>query len=174
MRFRNLALAIISILLFHPATPAQQRVAALDRNDPELRAILSEIESDIEKGRIEEKIAGLSVAIVYDQDVLLSKGFGFANLDKKGPADSATVYRVGSITKLFTALMLMQLRDAGKLSLDDPIEKYLPELKSSRGSPMPGPPRFGRWWLTTPVCQSSLRWLSNMKTRKSSRRWKSS
>ena len=142
MRFRNLTLAIISILLVRLITPAQQPVAALDRNDPELRAILSEIESDIEKRRIEEKIAGLSVAIVYDQDVLLSKGFGFADLDKKVPADSATVYRVGSVTKLFTALMLMQLRDAGKLSLDDPIEKYLPEFKIKSRFPDARPATF--------------------------------
>jgi CubicO group peptidase (beta-lactamase class C family) len=97
MRFRNLIPAVISILLVHPVIPAQQAVAALDRNDPELRAILSEIESDIEKDRIENKIAGLSVAIVYDQDVLLSKGFGFANVDKKVPADSATVYLVARL-----------------------------------------------------------------------------
>jgi len=57
MRFRNLTLATLSILLVHLVTPAQQPVAALDRNDPELRAILSQIESDIEKGRIEKKIA---------------------------------------------------------------------------------------------------------------------
>src|SRR5215216_5357510 len=108
---------------------AQQVSTPLDKNDPELRAVLAEIESDIEKARVANKIAGLSVAIVYDQDVLLSKGFGYADVDKKVPADPTTVYRVGSVTKVFTALMLMQLRDAGKLNLDDPIEKYLPEFK---------------------------------------------
>ena len=50
---------------------AQQVAAPLDKNDPEIRAVLAELESDIEKARIEKKIAGLSVAIVYDQDVLL-------------------------------------------------------------------------------------------------------
>ncbi len=121
---------------------AQQVSPTLDKNDPEIRAILAEIESDIEKGRQEKKIAGLSVAIVYDQDVLFSKGFGFADVDKKVPADSMTVYRVGSITKVFTALMLMQLRDAGKLSLDDPIEKYLPEFKIKSRFPDARPATF--------------------------------
>jgi len=46
-----------------------------------------------------------------------SKGFGYADLEKKIPADPQTVYRIGSVTKSFTALMLMQLRDAGKLAL---------------------------------------------------------
>lgn len=121
---------------------AQQVAAPLDKNDPEIRAVLAEIESDIEKGRQEKKIAGLSIAIVYDQEVLLSKGFGFADLDKKVPADRTTVYRVGSVTKLFTALMLMQLRDAGKLNLDDPIEKYLPEFKIKSRFPDARPATF--------------------------------
>jgi len=60
---------------------AQQVTAPLDKNDPEIRAVLAEIELDIEKARQEKKIAGLSMAVVYDQDVLLSKGFGFADLD---------------------------------------------------------------------------------------------
>ena len=119
-----------------------QVVATLDKNDPELRAVLTEIESDIEKIRQDEKIAGLSIAIVYDQEVLLARGFGYADVDKKVPADRTTVYRVGSVTKLFTALMLMQLRDAGKLNLDDPIEKYLPEFKIKSRFPDARPPTF--------------------------------
>jgi len=121
---------------------AQKIVATLDKNDPEVRAVLAEIESDIEKARQKEKIAGLSVAIVYDQDVLFSKGFGFADVEKKIPADPKTIYRVGSVTKLFTALMLMQLRDAGKLNLDDPIEKYIPEFKIKSRFPDARPATF--------------------------------
>lgn len=121
---------------------AQQVAATLDKNDPEIRAVLAEIEADIEKRRQEKKIPGLSVAIVYDQEVLMSKGFGFADVDKKVPAERTTVYRVGSVTKLFTALMLMQLRDAGKLNLDDPIEKYLPEFKIKSRFPDARPATF--------------------------------
>src|SRR5918992_2612192 len=129
--------------LWPSSTVMAQRVAApLDKNDPEIRAVLAELEADIEKARVAKKIAGLSVAIVYDQEVLLSKGFGYADLDKKVPADSTTVYRIGSITKVFTALMLMQLRDAGKLSLDDPIEKYLPEFKIKSRFPDARPATF--------------------------------
>lgn len=135
---------VIALICLWPSSTviAQQVTTPLDKNDPEVRAVLAELESDIEKARIAKKIAGLSIAIVYDQDVLLSKGFGFADLDKKVAADSATVYRVGSITKVFTALMLMQLRDAGKLSLDDPIEKYLPEFKIKSRFPDARPATF--------------------------------
>ena len=135
--------AIALICLWPSSTVIAQRITTpLDKNDPEIRAVLDKIESDIEKARIAKKIPGLSIAIVYDQDVLWSKGFGFADLDKKIPADSATVYRVGSITKVFTALMLMQLRDAGKVSLDDPIEKYLPEFKIKSRFPDARPATF--------------------------------
>ena len=134
---------IALICLWPRSTVMAQRIATpLDKNDPEIRDVLAKIESDIEKARIAKKIPGLSIAIVYDQDVLFSKGFGFADLDKKVPADSATVYRVGSVTKVFTALMLMQLRDAGKLNLDDPIEKYLPEFKIKSRFPDARPATF--------------------------------
>jgi CubicO group peptidase (beta-lactamase class C family) len=61
---------------------------------------------------------------------------------KRSPADPQTVYRIGSVTKAFTALMLMQLRDAGKLQLDDPIEKYLPEFKIKSRFPDARPATF--------------------------------
>ena len=95
------ALAIALIFLLHTALPAQQpptiwsKPVAVDKNDPELRAILTEIEADAEKARVKAKIPGMSIVIVYDQDVLLAKGFGYADLEKKISADPQTVYRVG-------------------------------------------------------------------------------
>jgi CubicO group peptidase (beta-lactamase class C family) len=145
MSHSRCALAIVLIFLFHPALPAQYYpppAVAVDKNDPELRAILTEIEADTEKARLKAKIPGVSIVIVHDQDVLLAKGFGYADLEKKIPADPQTVYRTGSVTKVFTALMLMQLRDAGKLHLDDPIEKYLPEFKIKSRFPDARPATF--------------------------------
>ena len=138
------ALAIVLVLLLHTVSPAQQPASAVavDKNDPELRAILTEIEADAESARLKAKIPGMSIVIVHDQDALLAKGFGYADLEKKIPADPKTVYRVGSVTKAFTALMLMQLRDAGKLHLDDPIEKYLPEFKIKSRFPDARPATF--------------------------------
>jgi CubicO group peptidase (beta-lactamase class C family) len=141
MSHPRFALAIVLLFAFHTAVPAQLSVT-LDKNDPELRAILSEIEADAESARLKAKIPGMSIVIVHDQDVLLAKGFGYADLEKKIPADPQTVYRVGSVTKVFTALMLMQLRDAGKLQLDDSIEKYLPEFKIKSRFPDARPATF--------------------------------
>ena len=66
----------------------------------------------------------------------------YANLEKQIPADERSVYRVASITKLFTSTMMMLLRDAGKLNLDDPLEKYLPEFKIKSPFADARPPTF--------------------------------
>jgi len=68
----------------------------------------------------------LSIAIVLDQKTVFSRAFGYADVDKKIPATTKTIYRVGSITKLFAATMLMQLAERGKVQLNDPLIKYLP------------------------------------------------
>lgn len=69
---------------------------------------------------------GLSVGLIYDQELIWSRGFGYANVEQKSPAASDTLYRIASITKLFTSTAIMQLRDEGLLQLDDPVEKHLP------------------------------------------------
>jgi CubicO group peptidase (beta-lactamase class C family)/D-alanyl-D-alanine dipeptidase len=69
------------------------------------------------------------VAIVDDQTVIWSKGFGHADLAKKKPATPDTVYRVGSVSKLFTDIAIMQLVEEGKIDLDAPVSKYLPDFK---------------------------------------------
>ena len=109
---------------------------------PSLADVVAKIDENIEKNRVKQKIVGMSVVIVHDQDVLLAKGYGYADLASKTPANAQTVYRVGSITKVFTALAVMQLRDAGKLNLDDPIEKYLPEFKIKSRFPDARPVTF--------------------------------
>jgi len=69
---------------------------------------------------------GLSIAVVHDQAIVWSRGFGWADVDRKTPVTPDTRYRVASITKTFTATAIMQLRDAGKVRLDDRVQDYLP------------------------------------------------
>ncbi|MFN7962309.1 MAG: serine hydrolase [Thermoanaerobaculia bacterium] len=70
----------------------------------------------------------VSIAIVYDQELVWARGFGVADLESGRPATPETVYRLGSISKTFTATALLQLRDAGRLRLDDPVSRYLPSF----------------------------------------------
>jgi CubicO group peptidase (beta-lactamase class C family) len=90
---------------------------------------LSLLDAQIQIALREQNLPGLSAVVIADQHILWSKGYGYADVHRRIPATPQTIYRLGSITKLFTATMLMQLRDAGKLHLDDPIERYLPEFK---------------------------------------------
>ena len=69
---------------------------------------------------------GISIGIIHDQDLVWAKGFGHRDVEHRLPATTGTIYRIASITKTFTAMAVMQLRDAGQLQLDDPVAKHLP------------------------------------------------
>ena len=68
---------------------------------------------------------GLAVGIVYDGELLWGQGYGHANLETMTPVTLDTRFRIASITKTFTAVAILQLRDAGKLSLDDAASQHL-------------------------------------------------
>ncbi len=74
-------------------------------------------------------IVGSSFVFIKDNKLVFEEHFGSANLDKKQPVDVNTIYHWASNTKPFTGIAIMQLRDRGLLKLDDPVTKYLPELR---------------------------------------------
>lgn len=74
-------------------------------------------------------IIGSSLMLVQDGQIIAQELFGLANREKQQPVDENTIYHWASITKTFTGLAIMQLRDRGLLKLEDPIIKYLPELR---------------------------------------------
>lgn len=79
---------------------------------------------------LEDKaIPALSIALVDDQDLVWAAGFGLEDPDRKTAATAATVYRVGSVSKLFTDLAVMQDVEGGLLDLDAPVEAVLPSFR---------------------------------------------
>ncbi|MCX6595663.1 MAG: serine hydrolase [Acidobacteria bacterium] len=78
---------------------------------------------------------GVAVGVVHDQQLVWSKGYGYANTAAKTPLTAQTKFRMASHSKLFTATAIMQLREAGKLRLDDPITKYLPGIAITPADP---------------------------------------
>ena len=74
-----------------------------------------------------ESVVGLSIGVAQGDTVLCAKGFGLANVELEVPATAGTVYRIGSITKQFTAVAILLLVEDEKLKLDDTLGRFLPE-----------------------------------------------
>lgn len=72
-------------------------------------------------------VAGLTIGVKRGADLLLVKGYGMADIENSVPATAESVYRIGSVTKQFTAAAVLQLIEAGRVSLDDRIEQFLPD-----------------------------------------------
>ncbi len=86
------------------------------------------LESYIFEKMSASKQPGLSAAIVRESEVIWARGFGFRDLAGGLPATPHTLYGIGSVTKSFTAMAIMQLAEADKLSLDDPVSQHLPRF----------------------------------------------
>lgn len=94
------------------------------------------------------KLPGFVLGVVIDDELAYARGFGVADLQTRTPATPDTVYRIGSITKTFTSLAVVKLRDAGKLALDDPAARFVPELAAIRYPTRDSPPFTLRHILT--------------------------
>jgi CubicO group peptidase (beta-lactamase class C family) len=115
--------------------------------DPGVRSAIDLLSAWIEAQMAYTSLPGLSIGIVHDQELVWAAGFGHADVARDRPATPDTLYRIASITKLFTSTAIMQLRDAGKLRLDDPLVTHLPWFRIS-GTPAGTPPATIRHLLT--------------------------
>lgn len=91
--------------------------------------VLSKLPQIIQETMQQKRLASISIAVVHDREILYSQAFGYADVEKKIPATNTTVYPIASITKVFTATMLMQLCEKGLLNLETPLNMYIPEDK---------------------------------------------
>jgi len=82
------------------------------------------------------RIPACSVAMVKDDQVIYARGFGARNIKENLPATQDTLYGIGSCTKSFTALAIMQLAEQGKLDVQDPVSKHLPFKLGSEENPI--------------------------------------
>lgn len=92
------------------------------------------IDSIVEHARREFHFAGVSLVVMRGQNVLVSKGYGLANISARTPATDRTVYGVGSLSKQITAAAIIKLVEDGRVQLDAPVAAYLPELAVARDS----------------------------------------
>jgi CubicO group peptidase (beta-lactamase class C family) len=119
MTSRSVAGASLAVLLSSLAVPAQQ---------PSRAAIAGRVDSLSNAFIVATHTPAVSVAVLRGSDTLVMKGYGDASIEAHRAATASTVYRIGSITKQFTSATIMRLAERGKLSIDDPITKYLPDV----------------------------------------------
>jgi serine-type D-Ala-D-Ala carboxypeptidase/endopeptidase len=115
--------AVIALCLFLVTFAAQ---AAEDPQRPQSFAKVDEIFADY---ALDNHIPGLVYGIVSNGKLIHVRGIGVQDLESKRPVTGDTLFRIASMTKAFTALTILKLRDDGKLKLDTPAEAYVPELR---------------------------------------------
>ncbi|MCG3118068.1 MAG: D-aminopeptidase [bacterium] len=129
--FLALSHTFIPALKSAPADPIAHQPAAFTDADraEKVKATAAAVESLFKQFLESRHLPGLVYGVMLDGALVYSGGFGYANLEQKIPAHAQSLFRIASMSKSFTALAILQLRDAGKLHLDDPAAKYLPEMK---------------------------------------------
>jgi CubicO group peptidase (beta-lactamase class C family) len=114
-----LALAVLLALFRVEPLPAQQA-------NQDLGAVADRVFADFNSTRS----PGCAVGVARNSETLLTRGYGMANHETGTPITAATVFESGSVAKQFTAAAVLLLATDGKLNLDDPVRKYIPELPS--------------------------------------------
>ena len=131
------AFIALVVLLLAGCASMPKRPESMTRGDySSVREYISVL---ADKEMKEKDVTGLSIALVDDQRVVWAEGFGFADEANRVPATPDTIYRAGSISKLFTATAAMQLVEQGKLDIDRPLQTYLPEFSVKSRFPDAGP-----------------------------------
>ncbi|MEQ1646542.1 MAG: serine hydrolase domain-containing protein, partial [Pyrinomonadaceae bacterium] len=105
-------------------------LTAFPQNMERAAAELKNFDALYQKGMKDYNIIGGAFLMVHDDKVIDHQTFGSAHLANKTPVDKDTIFHWASITKTMTGIAIMQLRDRGRLKLDDPITKYVPELRA--------------------------------------------
>jgi CubicO group peptidase (beta-lactamase class C family) len=121
---------IPTLLLFISLVLSCVYVNAGTETPKEFQQIMTKFKTFYEKSLKKHSIVGSSFMFIYDNRVLAREDYGLANKELDRPVDKDTIFHWASITKTFCGIAIMQLRDRGLLKLDDPIIKYIPELRN--------------------------------------------
>src|SRR5215470_2353916 len=121
----------VAMLLAGSSSPLSAQPPSTSRigSEPDVQGARRLFSAWLEGQMLERGLPGVAVGVVADQDLVWAAGFGFADSAARLPMTPQTRFRMASHSKLFTATAVMQLREQGKLRLDDPVSKYLPWFK---------------------------------------------
>ncbi len=117
-----------------PVEAAPPEAAPPETAPPETARVDTLVDTLVEEMRAIAEVPAISVAILEGTEIVVAKGHGFADLDRKKPVEEQTQYRAASVSKLITATAVARLVDAGKLDLDEPIDTYLARIPGTDGT----------------------------------------
>lgn len=121
----------LSALLFVTLIYSCSNKIEFFENEKDVQSTINRFENLIKNDMI--RGGSISAAIVKEDKIIWSKAFGVSNIDNNTIVDTSTIYRIASISKPITAFLMMQLVQEEIISLDDPIEQYLPEVRKIKG-----------------------------------------
>ena len=127
MTYKYLSILLDIVLLIVAVNVVSAQIVS---NPGDLDKGLRDFHALYEKELKESDIVGSSFVFLKNNKIIADYMYGSANLEKNQPVDGNTIYHWASNTKPFTGIAIMQLRDRGLLKLDDPVTKYLPELRA--------------------------------------------
>lgn len=114
---------LITLCLSFVALVAPARAAAIDA------ATLAQVDAIFSRWALDAHVPGMAYGVVADGRLVHFGGLGVQSIDGRKPVDRQTLFRIASMSKAFTALAILKLRDEGRLLLDRPAETYVPELR---------------------------------------------
>jgi CubicO group peptidase (beta-lactamase class C family) len=133
------SIMLATVMMSYSASMAAENRAT---DHPEVQGALAVVDAWAESLVAYDEVPGVSIGIVLDQDLIFSKGYGFSNVRRNVAADVDTIYSICSISKLFTSMAVMQMRDQGKLTLRDPVADHLPWFDIEEQHADAGPTRI--------------------------------
>jgi CubicO group peptidase (beta-lactamase class C family) len=122
---RHLPLPVSLLLLLFVAVPSTQA--------PSLESVFAQLDTELAADFAKDGVGAASIGVTVGPKLVWTRHYGFADMEAKRPPTSDTAYRIGSITKQFTALALLRQVEAGTMRLSDPLEKFVPEIQAVTG-----------------------------------------
>src|SRR5437879_6644580 len=170
-RLRNILVSTaVSVLSLAAAVNAQIQSNILPQKN--YAPIAKTLESMIRQEMEDKQLPAFASALIDGNQIVWAQGFGYQDPEHKIPATAHTVYRVGSVSKLFTDIGIMQMVETGKINLDAPVSQYIPdfhpqnpfanpitlrELMSHRSGLLREPPVGNYFDPTEPTLQATVR-----------------
>jgi D-alanyl-D-alanine carboxypeptidase len=112
----------------------------LPEGRPRLAAAVAKVDELFAAQHARDRVASITAGVISGGELIWTNSYGLSDIEHNIPATADTVYRIGSITKQFTAIAFLQLVKLGKVRLTDPAEKYFPEINRVQGRPAGTPP----------------------------------